>query len=145
MAKKRPAAPPPQEGIISIIGTGMRIIGDCETADTIRIDGVVEGSVRADKAVKIGKDGRVTGDILTQDAVIAGTVKGGLQIHSRLELQATSRIDGEIKAARLHLEEGGVVNGMLAIGRNQDPPATVDLPVPPAATPTSGRKGRSAG
>lgn len=123
MAKNRSVAPPPQDGIISIIGTGMRIVGDCETTDTIRIDGVVEGSVRAEKAVKIGKEGRVTGDITTQDAVIAGAVKGALQIHSRLELQATCRIDGEVKAARLHLEEGGVVNGMLAVGRQQEPSA----------------------
>lgn len=140
MAKNRPVAPPPQEGIISIIGAGMRIVGDCETTDTIRIDGIVEGSVRADKAVKIGKDGQVTGDILTQDAVIAGTVKGGLQVHSRLELQATSRIDGEIKAARLHLEEGGVVNGMLAIGRKQEAPPTVGPPVPPAPRAAPGGK-----
>ena len=121
----------------------MRIVGDCETTDTIRIDGVVEGSVRADKAVKIGKDGKVTGDILTQDAVIAGTVKGGLQVHSRLELQATSRIDGEIKAARLHLEEGGVVNGMLAVGRKQEAP-TVGPPVPPAPKAAGGGKARPA-
>lgn len=143
MAKNRPVAPPPQEGIISIVGTGMRIVGDCETNDTVRIDGVVEGSVRADKAVKIGKEGRVTGDITTQDAVIAGSVKGALQVHSRLELQATCRIDGEVKAARLHLEEGGVVNGMLAVGRKPDPPPTA-APTVPAPQPAPAAKARPA-
>ena len=65
----------------------------------------------------IGKAGRVNGDIHTQDAVIAGTVKGSLIVESRLELQATCHIDGEISAARLQLEEGGVVNGTISVGR----------------------------
>lgn len=112
-----PAAP---EHVMSIIGQGMKVVGDCVTTDTVRIEGVVEGSVHADKAVVIGKDGRVTGDVLTQDAVIAGSVAGAVHVHSRLELQSTCRIDGEIQAARLKLDEGGILNGTVAVGRSQE-------------------------
>ena len=62
--------------VISIIGPGMRVVGDCETEGTVRIEGRVEGSVRAGKAVVVGKEGIVDGDIFTQDAVISGTVQG---------------------------------------------------------------------
>jgi cytoskeletal protein CcmA (bactofilin family) len=95
----------------------MRVVGDCDTTDTIRIEGHIEGSVRAQKAVVIGKAGRVNGDIHTEDAVIGGSVQGSLVVESRLELQATCQIDGEISAARLQLEEGGVVNGTINVGR----------------------------
>lgn len=95
----------------------MRVVGDCDTTDTIRIEGHIEGSVRAQKAVVIGKAGRVNGDIHTEDAVIGGAVKGSLIVESRLELQATCQIDGEISAARLQLEEGGVINGTINVGR----------------------------
>ncbi len=117
---KRIAAPPSSpETVISIIGPGMRIVGDCHTTDTVRIEGRVEGSVRAEKAVVIGKGGSVTGDIHTQDAVIAGSVKGALDVESRLELQSTCLVDGEIRATRLQLEEGGVVNGTVSVGRRE--------------------------
>ena len=117
MSKVRatPAASP--DKVISIIGPGMHIIGDCDTTDTVRIEGRIEGSVRAEKAVVVGKGGHVTGDIQTQDAVIGGTVKGALDVDSRLELQATCVVDGEIRATRLKLDEGGVLNGSVSIGR----------------------------
>src|SRR5262245_30541452 len=98
--EKEPVAPPPpsREGVISIIGPGMRVAGDCETEGTLRIEGTVEGTVRAGKAVVVGKDAVVQGDIKTQDAVIGGRVTGTIIAESRLELQATCLIEGEVKA-----------------------------------------------
>lgn len=120
MAKERqaPVAAPGNEGVISIIGPGMKVVGDCETEGTIRIEGAVEGKVRAGKAVVVGKDGLVNGDIFTQDAVVGGRVEGGIVAESRLELQATCEITGEIQARRLQLEEGGKVNGQVHVGEN---------------------------
>lgn len=122
MAKGR-AVPAKPETVISIIGPGMRVKGDCETTDTIRIEGVVEGSVTAKKAVVIGKEGRVTGDITTADAKIAGKVTGTLNIRSRLELASTSAIDGEIRAARVQLEDGGTVSGAVHVGPQNAAPS----------------------
>ncbi|MHB1191612.1 MAG: bactofilin family protein [Longimicrobiales bacterium] len=111
MARDRAGNGAPMESVISIVGPGMKVIGDCETDGTIRIEGVVEGSVKAGKAVVVGKDGKVKGDIFTQDAVISGTVVGTVSAESRLELQATARIDGEVRARRMQLEEGALLNG----------------------------------
>ncbi|NNF25720.1 MAG: polymer-forming cytoskeletal protein [Gemmatimonadetes bacterium] len=119
------------ETVISIVGPGMRIIGDCETSGTIRVEGNVEGAIRAGKAVVVGKDGRVQGDITTQDAVISGTVVGTLIVESRLELQSTCKIEGEVQAARLQLEEGAVLNGTISMGgKVHAPPSTKSPPAP---------------
>lgn len=116
MAKENEGVQPGREGVISIIGPGMRVVGDCESEGTLRIEGKVEGSVRAAKAVVVGKEGFVDGDVITQDAVIGGHVAGSITAESRLELQATCSIEGEIRARRIKLEEGGVVNGNVSIG-----------------------------
>jgi cytoskeletal protein CcmA (bactofilin family) len=105
-----------RDNVISIIGPGMRVVGDCETDGTLRIEGTVEGTVRAAKAVVIGKDGVVKGDVLTQDAIIGGRVTGAVVAESRLELQATCVVDGEVKARRIKLEEGGRLNGTVSTG-----------------------------
>jgi len=113
MARDRQPSPSPAsvEGILSIVGPGMKFVGNCETEGSIRIEGVVEGSVRAGKAVVIGRDGLVRGEVITQDAVILGAVEGRLVAQSRLELQASSRVEGEIVARRMQLEEGAILNG----------------------------------
>lgn len=104
------------ESVISIIGPGMRVVGDLETDGTVRIEGRVDGNVRAGKAVVLGKEGSVQGTIQTQDAVISGRLIGTLTADSRLELQATSRIEGDVYARRLHLEEGAILNGTVNMG-----------------------------
>ncbi len=111
MARERTTQGTAPESVISIIAPGMKVVGDCETDGTLRIEGAVQGSVQAAKAVVIGKDGLVIGDVYTQDAVISGRVEGSVTAHSRLELQASCRIDGDVHTPRLQLEEGAVFNG----------------------------------
>jgi cytoskeletal protein CcmA (bactofilin family) len=132
MAKDRGVNPSPPEQVISIIGPGMRILGDCDTEGAVRIEGVVQGNIRAGKAVVVGKDGTVEGDIFTQDAVISGTVKGTLRAESRLEIQSTSQITGEVLAGRMQLEEGAMLNGSVHLGKGvaAEAPSPIELPLP---------------
>ena len=111
-------APPttPTEAEISIVGIGMTIEGDSETDGSIRIEGTIRGNVRAGKSVVIGKDGLVEGSIYTQDAVIAGRVLGVVCAESRLELQTTSQISGDIQTRWIHVEDGAAFQGQMAVG-----------------------------
>jgi cytoskeletal protein CcmA (bactofilin family) len=138
MAKDNANAAQSREGVISIIGPGMRVVGDCETEGTLRIEGTVEGTVRAGKAVVIGKDGVVLGDVSTQDAVIGGKVKGVIVAESRLELQATCVVDGEIRARRLKLDEGGRVTGSVQVGETKSTEGKGTLPPEGAPVPAMG-------
>ena len=136
MARDRSGNGAPPETVISIIGPGMQVIGGCQTDGTIRIEGSVEGTVRAGKAVVVGKDGSVDGEVFTQDAVISGRVSGVLVAESRLELQATCRIEGEVRARRMQLEEGAILNGTVKMGENfrassPVPAVALSAPQPP--------------
>jgi cytoskeletal protein CcmA (bactofilin family) len=117
MAREGVGTPP--EAVISIIGPGMKVVGDCLTDGTVRIEGLVEGSVKAGKAVVVGKQGAVVGDVLTQDAVISGRVSGTLVAESRLELQATCQIDGDVRTRRMQLEEGALLNGTVHMSESK--------------------------
>lgn len=121
MGKQQASARNPNEGVISIIGPGMRIVGECTTEGTVRIEGSVEGTVRAGKAVVVGREGVVKGEIYTQDAVIGGTVSGILVAESRLELQETSRLEGDVHARRMRLEEGAVLDGEVHMTDRAEP------------------------
>ena len=118
MAKNRPPSNTPPEAVISIIGAGMTLVGDSDTDGSLRIEGTVRGNVRAGKSVVVGREGLVDGSVFTQDAVIAGRVSGGIHAESRLELQATSEVSGEIVAPRMQVEEGAKVQGQVAIGES---------------------------
>ena len=123
MARKRDDQMNTPDAVISIIAAGMKVTGDCETDGTLRVEGSVEGSVRAGKAVVVGKDGLVDGHVITADAVIAGRITGTVRADSRLEVQASARIDGEVAARRMQLEEGAVLNGTLRMGEQLEAPS----------------------
>ena len=101
------------DAAISLIAPGMNIIGDCETDGTVRVEGRVEGLIRAGKSVVVARGGEVIGDIITQDAVVSGRVSGNIAAESRLELQATCDIQGELRSRRVQLDEGARFNGQV--------------------------------
>lgn len=127
------------ESAISIIGPGMSLEGDLVTDGTVRIEGKIRGTIRAAKAVVLGQAGEVVGDIFTQDAVIGGRVSGTLVAESRLELQSTCTVDGEIRARAEHLQlqEGARFNGQIQMIDGDSAAATPPRPeaaeAPPAA------------
>jgi cytoskeletal protein CcmA (bactofilin family) len=116
-SRPRPQASRSSSGdnAISIIGPGMHIRGDLTTDGTVRVEGSIEGTIRAGKSVILGKEGHISGDVITQDAVIGGQLNGSILAESRLELQATCVVDGEIRARAEHLklEEGAQFNGVI--------------------------------
>ena len=150
MSKNRADVPKELGDVVSIIGPGMKVVGDCTSDGTIRVEGRVDGSVAAAKSVVIGKDGMVKGDISTQDAIIAGKVSGSVSAESRIELQATCRVQGDIRSRRVKLDEGGQVDGQLHMGASGSsaaakPAAAARQPggekpaeLPPAATKANG-------
>ncbi len=116
MSKNRADVPRELGDVVSIIGPGMKVVGDCTSDGTIRVEGRVEGSVSAAKSVVVGKDGMVKGDISTQDAIIAGRVNGSVSAESRIELLASCKVQGDIRSRRVKLDEGGQVDGQLHMG-----------------------------
>lgn len=116
----REAGPREVGDVVSIIGPGMKIVGDCSSDGTIRVEGHVEGAVKASKSVVVGKDGVVLGDIITQDAIVAGRVNGSVKADSRVELQSSCRVEGDIRSRRIKLDEGGQVDGQLHMGGKGD-------------------------
>jgi cytoskeletal protein CcmA (bactofilin family) len=107
------------------------------------VEGTIEGSVKAGKAVVVGKQGAVIGDVNTQDAVISGRVTGTLVAESRLELQATCQIEGDVRTRRMQLEEGALLNGTVHMSESKRS-APVRAPATPAEAPRERQPAQSA-
>ena len=105
---------------LSIIAPGTKIDGDIETDGVIRIEGRVEASIRAARQVLVGRQGSVTGDIITREAVIGGRVEGSINAADRLEVQSTSVISGDINTRAIAVIEGGTINGTVRISDARD-------------------------
>lgn len=113
--EKGPGGPEGEAGL-SIIGAGMRVVGDINADGVVKIEGTVVGTVRAGRQVLVGKGGEVEGDVISREAIIGGEVRGSVRADERVEIQATSVIHGDIAAKRLLVQEGGEINGVVRMG-----------------------------
>lgn len=104
------------QGALSIIGSGMRVLGDITADGVVKIEGTVVGIVRAGRQVLVAKGGEVEGDIITREAIIGGEVRGTIVADERVEIQASSVVHGDITTQRLVLQEGGEINGVVRMG-----------------------------
>jgi cytoskeletal protein CcmA (bactofilin family) len=108
---------PPEAGL-SVIASGMKIVGDIESTGVVKIEGIVEGAVRGARQLLLGRQGTVHGDIRAHEVVIGGTVVGTIVAEERVEIQGTSTVKGDIHTKSIVVLEGGVINGTVRMGEN---------------------------
>jgi len=103
--------------IDNLIGENLRLVGDVYFSGGLRIDGKIEGNVISNPEEKnlvvISAKGSVTGRITAHDAVVNGTISGGLVVRNFLELQSNARVTGNIRYRQLQIARGALVEGRL--------------------------------
>lgn len=99
-----------------VVSKGTRIEGDFSSTESIRLDGIIVGQLRCDKRLVIGEAGKVEGKVNAADAVIMGHIQGDVVVSGSLQLMGTARIEGDIQARVLAVEEGAVYYGKCQVG-----------------------------
>ena len=107
------------ESALSIIGSGMRVVGDITAEGVVKIEGTVIGTVRAGRQVLVARGGEVEGDVITREAIIGGEVRGTVVAGERVEIQTASVVHGDITSKRLLVHEGGEINGVVRMGESE--------------------------
>jgi cytoskeletal protein CcmA (bactofilin family) len=109
--------PTPMTTSESCIGRSMRVKGDLEGREDVRIDGTIEGSVRfAEHRVQIGTTGRIQADIAARSVTVEGQVIGNITADDRVEISASGSVLGNIRAGRVVLAEGARFKGSIDMG-----------------------------
>ena len=104
------------EGLTCIIAKGTVIDGKITSTENMRIDGKIKGQVVCDKRLVMDAGGVVEGDVQAGESTIKGRVVGTVTVTDTLHLLESSFIKGDIKAKKLHVEEGAKYDGKCLIG-----------------------------
>ena len=128
-----------------ILSSDVEIKGSIKFQKELLIDGKVEGEINSDGVLTIGENADIRGEIKTKSITVYGKVQGNITVGERCELKSRCTLQGDLKAARLVIEEGAtfigkseVTSGKVQAGANSSPsrPEIVrndEAPAPKAA------------
>ncbi len=87
------------------------IEGDSKAAEIYAEAARITGEVRSNGSVKIGQSTVVIGNIFATSAVIAGAVKGDIDVPGPVVLDTTAIVMGNIKSQSVQINNGAVIEG----------------------------------
>lgn len=114
------------------IGKAVKIKGEVFSNEDLYVDGDLEGRIelRAHK-LTVGPNGSIkTGVIKARTVVIQGTVQGDVDAQERVEIRKDATLTGNIKTARIVIEEGAYFKGGVDIIKLEAAAATVNPGTP---------------
>ncbi len=113
--------------LTAFIDQGSEFSGKLNFKDTVRIDGRFEGEIASENTLIVGESGSVTATIKSQTVIISGEVHGEITATGQVVLHKTARVDGNIHAPRLAMEDGAVFTGRveMGVGKTSHSKATV--------------------
>ncbi len=120
-----------KQGVPSIISNDMKIVGTIESTSDVQFDGALEGDISA-ATTTVGENAIVTGWIRSDEAVVRGSVKGGIRAR-KVQLASTARVEGDIHHATLAVEAGAFFEGQC---HREDDPLKPEKSRPTATTGT---------
>ncbi|MGA2359859.1 MAG: polymer-forming cytoskeletal protein [Terriglobales bacterium] len=105
----KPATSPMDQ---ATIGRSLVIKGEVSGAESLFIDGRVEGSISfPDNRITIGRNGNVAANITAQEVVIMGKVQGNVECADRLDIRSEGQLSGDVITHRISIEEGAILKG----------------------------------
>lgn len=115
------------EGIETVIAENTIINGEVISQGSVRIDGCIEGCIRAEGDLIIGEKGRITGNIEARNLLIAGWLSGNCQVTGKAHITPTGVVAGDITSTTLVVEEGGLFQGCSIMPNKGDDAAARSL------------------
>ena len=98
------------------IGKGTILEGDIQTFGNLRIEGKVIGNIKSKSKVVLSDTSTIDGNLLAQNAEVAGEVKGSVEISEVLILKPSAIVHGDISTNKLVIESGASFNGSCKMG-----------------------------
>ena len=99
------------------LADGSSFTGKAQIAGTMRIEGKADGDLEATESIIVGKSGLVQANLKTRRAVLNGRFSGKIDASDRVELQNGSRVEAEIHAKNMVMEDGVQFSGNCRVGQ----------------------------
>jgi len=115
----------------AVLGKSVVVKGQILSREDLTIDGEVEGTVEMQEhRLTIGPNGKVRASVKAREVIVLGSLNGNVETADRIDIRKEAKLVGDIKTARIVIEDGAYFKGNVDIIR-------AEVPRPAAAAPAA--------
>jgi len=119
----------------AVIGKSVMIKGQIFSREDLTIDGEIDGSVELQEhRLTVGPHGKVQAGVKAREIVVLGTIHGNVEASDKIDIRKDARLVGDIKTARIVIEDGAYFKGSIDIAKPEISKAAPAAPPKPAIT-----------
>lgn len=118
----------------NILTSDVEIKGNIKFSGELTFEGKLDGDIHTDGTLTLGDSAVVNGNINAQSVIARGKINGNIIAKEKLDIKAKTELFGDIRAAKLVIEEGVTFVGKTEVNPNKVSPT--------AATPRPGETPR---
>lgn len=100
----------------------VEIKGNLKFSGELTFEGKLDGEINTDGTLHLGDTAVINGDINAQTVVVRGKVNGNITAKEKIDIKSKAEIFGDIRAAKLAIEEGVTFVGKTEVNPNKVAP-----------------------
>lgn len=104
---------------IVVLGPRDSLSGNLIVEGDVRVEGSVEGEVRASGDIDVESSANARARLEARNVTVRGNVTGHIVAQGRLSVGGSGTVNGDVRAARLRVDDGATVNGNIAMGTGE--------------------------
>ncbi len=119
---------PPNPNSKNVLNSDVEVKGTLKFAGEMTFDGKVDGDITSDGTLNLGDNAVIKGTIDVGSVVVRGKITGNVLAKDKIELKAKTELFGDVRAAKLVIEEGVTFVGKTEVNPNKVSPTAPPTP-----------------
>ena len=121
----------------NVLGSDVEIKGSLKFTGELTFEGKLEGEIHSDGLLNLGDSAVVNGNIEVQSVVVRGKINGNIVAKEKIDIKAKTELFGDVRAAKLAIEEGVTFVGKIDVNPNKVSPTAGPRPAGAPPQPES--------
>ncbi len=122
---------PSQNTSKNTLNSDVEIKGNLKFTGELTFDGKLDGEIQTDGTLHLGDSAVITGNINAQTVIVRGKVTGNIAAKEKIEIKSKAELFGDIRSAKLVIEEGVTFVGKTEVNPNKVAPTPPPRPAEP--------------
>jgi cytoskeletal protein CcmA (bactofilin family) len=111
-----------REPAATVIGRGTRIVGHLTADGDVDVGGSIEGDCAVGGLLRVREGAQILGDTTAANVVVEGELMANSLVADRVEVGASARVTADVRARRVAIADGGVLQGNVEMTAGEPSP-----------------------